>query len=447
MMVIVCVINWKGETTMSEFKAVRGMRDFLPKDAEKTRFVEKTARELACLYGYEEVITPVVESYDLLTAKAGEEIRLRMYAFNDLGDRKIALRPEFTASIARLMATKLRTAPKPIRLFCVGSLYRYDEPQFGRFREFWQADYELLGSNAPEADAEVLILTSDLLRKLGLRNHYLKIGHMGILRGILSQEGISEAQQNQTMQLLDKKRWEEALTLVKRLGVSQECLATLKNVFEIKGKEPTSVVKKIMDAVKKYEKAVVAAENLKETLDLATKSNVKLEMLIEAGFARGLEYYTGMIFEAYVPELDFALEGGGRYDRLVELFGGEPTPAVGVAAGIDSMILAMKNQKSTLKPPKERRVLMIPFNLEMKPKVFEVSSMLREAGISVEIEVMERGVSKALSDADRRGFAYAVLIGPEEAKTDKVVLKDLKKREQKTVEIKNLIEEIRAKTR
>jgi histidyl-tRNA synthetase len=111
------------------------------------------------------------------------------------------------------------------------------------------------------------------------------------------------------------------------------------------------------------------------------------------------------------------------------------------------MILAMKNQKSTLKPPKERRVLVIPFNLEMKPKVFEVSSMLREAGISVEIEVMERGVSKALSDADRRGFAYAVLIGPEEAKTDKVVLKDLKKREQKTVEIKNLVEEIRAKTR
>jgi histidyl-tRNA synthetase len=199
-----------------------------------------------------------------------------------------------------------------------------------------------------------------------------------------------------------------------------------------------------MEEVKKYEKAVVAAENLKEILDLSTQSNVKLEMLVEAGFARGLEYYTGMIFEAYVPELDFALEGGGRYDRLVELFGGEPTPAVGVAAGIDSMILAMKTQKSTLKPSKESRVLVVPFNLEMKPKVFEVSSILREAGIPVEIEVMGRGVSKALSDADRRGFAYAVMIGSEEAKTDKVVLRDLKKREQKTVEIKKLVKEIRA---
>ena len=431
---------------MSEFKAVRGMRDFLPKDAEKTRLVEQTARELAGLYGYEEVITPVVESYDLLTAKAGEDIRLRMYAFKDLGGRKVALRPEFTASIARLMATKLRTAPKPLRLFCVGSLYRYDEPQFGRFREFWQADYELMGSSKPEADAEILILMINLVQRLGIHNHYLKIGHMGILRGILSQEKLSEDQQNQIMQLLDKKRWEEALALVKGLNVSQQCLATLKNVFEIKGKEPALVIKKIMEEVKNYEKAVTAVENLKEILDIATQSNAKLEILVEAGFARGLEYYTGMIGEAFAPELDFALIGGGRYDRLIELFGGEPIPAVGFAAGIDSMILAMKKQKSTLTMSKEKRVLLMPFTPEMKPKVFEVSSMLREAGIPVEIEVMGRGASKALSDADRRGFAYAVLIGPEEAKTGKVVLKDLKKREQKTVEIKNLVKEIKVKT-
>jgi len=424
---------------MSAFKTVRGMRDFLPKDAEKMRHVEQTARELACLYGYEEIITPVVESHDLLAAKAGEEIRLRMYAFNDMGGRKVALRPEFTASIARLVATKLRTAPKPLRLFCFGSLYRYDEPQYGRFREFWQADYEIMGSSKPEADAEILILTNDLLQRLGIRNHYLKIGHMGILRGILNQEGMSEDQQNRVMQLLDKKRWEEAITLVQRLGVSQQCLTTLRNVLEIKGKEPTQVIKKIMEAVKNYEKAVAAAENLKEILDLITKNNVKLEMLVEAGFARGLEYYTGMIMEAYVPELDFALEGGGRYDRLIELFGGEPTPAVGVASGIDSIILAMKRQKATFKIPREKRVLLMPLNPEMRSRVFEVSSMLREAGVSIEIEVMGRGVSKALSDADRRGFTHAVLIGPEEARADRVVLRDMKKREQKTVKTRNLI--------
>jgi len=432
---------------MSAFKTVRGMRDFLPKDAEKMRHVEQTTRELACLYGYEEVITPVVESHDLLAAKAGEEIRLRMYAFNDMGGRKVALRPEFTPSIARLVATKLRTAPKPLRLFCFGSLYRYDEPQFGRFREFWQADYEIMGSSKPEADAEILILTSDLLQRLGIRNHYLKIGHMGILRGILSQEGMSEDQQNQVMQLLDKKRWEEALTLVQRLGISQQCLATLRNILKIKGKESTQVIKKIMEAVKNYEKAVAATENLKEILDLTIQSNVQFETLVEADFARGLEYYTGMVVEAFVPELDFALVGGGRYDRLIELFGGESTPAVGIASGIDSIILAMKRQKATFKIPREKRVLLMPVNSEMRSRVFEVSSRLREAGISIEIEVMGRGVSKALSDADRRGFTHAVLIGPEEAKANKVVLRDMKKRKQKTVEIKNLVKEIKMKTR
>jgi len=131
---------------MSEFRTVRGMRDFLPEDAKLMRYVEATAREIAKLYGYHEVITPIVEHYELLAAKSGEELRERMYAFKDFGGRKVALRPEFTASLARLVATTLRNEPKPLRLFSIGSLYRYDEPQFGRYREFWQSDYELIGS-------------------------------------------------------------------------------------------------------------------------------------------------------------------------------------------------------------------------------------------------------------------------------------------------------------
>ena len=138
------------------FKTVRGMRDFLPEEAEKMRYVEEAARETAKLYGFEEIITPVLESYELLSAKAGEELRERMYVFEDLGGRKIALRPEFTASIARLVATTLRNYPKPLRLVYVGRLYRYDEPQFGRYREFWQSNYELIGSDKPEADVEIL---------------------------------------------------------------------------------------------------------------------------------------------------------------------------------------------------------------------------------------------------------------------------------------------------
>jgi len=427
---------------MPAFGTVRGMRDFLPQDAGRMRHVEQVSRELAQLYGYEEVITPVVESHDLLAAKSGEEIRERMYAFKDLGGRKVALRPEFTASVARLVATKMRNEPKPMRLFCVGSLYRYDEPQYGRFREFWQANYELIGSSKPEADAEALILTNDLMERLGLRDYWFKVGHVGILRGILSQEGITEEQQNRIMQLLDKKLWEEALTVIRGSGASQSCLATLKKVFEIRGKDFSQTLKRAEESVQDYEKAVAAVENLREILELTAESGVKLEVAIEAGFARGLEYYTGMIFEAYVPEIEIALSGGGRYDKLIELFGSEPTPALGVAQGIDRIVLAMKKQRIRPKIAMEKRVVIVPVNKEFMAKAIELSSMLRSAGLSAEVEVMGRTVSKALSDADKRAVAHAIIVGPEELKEEKVVLRDMKKREQRVVEIKNLSKEI-----
>jgi len=427
---------------MSTFRTVRGMRDFLPKEAERMRYAEQVTRDLAQLYGYREVITPVVESYDLLAAKSGEEIRKRMYAFEDLGGRKVALRPEFTASIARLIATKMRNEPKPMRLFCVGSLYRYDEPQYGRFREFWQANYELTGSSKPEADAEILMLTYDLMKRLGLRNYWLKIGHVGIIRGILAQEDVKKEQQNMIMQLLDKKQWDGALTAAREFGVSEKCATTLKSIFETRGKDISRVLKKIEKNVENYESAIAAVENLREITELTRESDAEFEMLIEAGFARGLEYYTGMIFEPYVPEMDMALSGGGRYDKLIELFGGEPTPAVGVAQGIDRLALAVKKQKVSPKIPKRKRVAIIPINEKLRARALEISLVLRRADIPVEVEVMGRTVSKALQDADRRNITHAVIVGPKELKEDKVVLRDMKKREQRVVKTSNLPQEI-----
>jgi histidyl-tRNA synthetase len=418
------------------------MRDFLPEETEKMNYVQRAARELAQLYGYEEVITPLVEYYDLLAAKAGEEIRERMYAFNDMSGRKVALRPEFTASIARLVATKMMNRPKPLKLFCLGSLYRYDEPQYGRYREFWQANYELIGSDKPEADAEILTLTYDLMGRLGFRSYYFKVGHMGILRGILVQEGVKEEQQNRIMQLIDKKRWDEAAELTRELGVSQRGLTTLKRIFETKGKDVPRVLKETKEIVQNYEGAVASVENLREILELTQSSGAKFEVLVDAGFARGLEYYTGMIFEPYIPEMEIALSGGGRYDKLIELFGGEPTPAVGAAQGIDRITLAMKKQKIPSKPKKEKLVVVIPVSGEMRAKAMEVSLKLREAGIPAEVEVMGRTVSRALSDADRRGVTHAVIVGPDEAKEGKVVLRDMKKRQQKSVSMKDVSKEI-----
>jgi histidyl-tRNA synthetase len=423
---------------MPTFQTVRGMRDLLTEEAETLNYVIAKARETAELYGYREIITPLVESYDLLSAKAGEEIRQRMFTFKDLGDRTVALRPEFTSSIARLATTALKNEPKPLRTFSVGSVYRYDEPQRGRYREFWQSDFEVIGSNKPEADAEIVLLTNSLMKAAGLRNYVFKIGHIGVIRGILSQEKVDDKLQNAVLQRMDKKEYDEAFNLIK----SEKCRATLQGLVELKSNKASETAEKMKAYVKGYDKAEAAADNLLEIFNLVTESGCPIET-VEPGFGRGLEYYTGMIFEVYIPELDIALGGGGRYDRLIEVFGGEPTPATGVAHGLDRIALATKMQKTALPTGRQKRVLVIPVKEELKVAALRISQTLREAGIPVEFEVMGRKMTKALEDADRRQMDYAVIVGEKELKQDAVVLRNLAKREQTLVAIEKLAEKIR----
>ena len=418
------------------------MRDLLPVDAEMMRHVEMVSRTISKLYGYQEIITPVLESYELLAAKTSEEIRERMYTFKDLGDRKVALRPEFTASVARLVVDKLKNVPQPMRLFSVGSLYRYDEPQYGRFREFWQANYELFGSDRPEADAEILILTNNILKKLGLENYRFKVGHTGILKGILTNEGLDDSQQNSVRQLLDKKLWAEALDVAREAEISQKGQEVLEMLLDIKGEDALQVLSQIRECVKDYEIALDAVDNLWRILELIRDSGAQLEVVVEAGFARGLEYYTGMIFESYVPGLDIALGGGGRYDKLIELFGGEPIPAVGVAQGIDRIVLALTKQNVSQKTAKENSVVVISVKDECMANALELSAMLRNRGLPVEVAVMGRSISRALADANRRSAAYAVIVGPKELEEEKVVLREMKKGTQRTVLINSLTEAI-----
>jgi histidyl-tRNA synthetase len=428
---------------MSEFKTLRGMRDLLPEDAERMMYVEEAARKVAKLYGYKEIVTPVVESYELLAVKAGDEVRSRMFVFKDLGGRAVALRPEFTASVARLVTTALRNEPKPFRIFCMGSAYRYDEPQRGRYREFWQSDFELVGTVRPEADAEILMLTDSLFQKAGLKKIAFKVGHVGVLRGMLGQEKVAEKDQNGVMQLMDKKQYDDALKLVEKLGASGKCINIIRELVECRSKDVVDVVNRIGELVKEYEKSVAAVENLSAILELVTKSGCKVDLTVDAGFARGLEYYTGMVFEIFVPEMDIALGGGGRYDRLIELFGGEPTPAVGVAHGLDRIALAMQAQKIGFKAEKRSTIIVVPVKEELIVETLRIARMLRDADMVVEVEVMGRKMTKALEDADRRKISYAIIVGEREFKEDSVVLRDLSKREQRVVPIKKVVDEIK----
>jgi histidyl-tRNA synthetase len=414
------------------------MRDLTGQEAQIFTNIIANARKTATLYGYKEVITPHVEPLELLSAKSGEEIRQRMFIFKDLGERQVALRPEFTASIARLVTTTLRNEPKPLRLFSVGTVYRYDEPQKGRYREFWQSNYEIMGSAKPEADAEIILLTNTLMTALGLQGFAFKIGNIGILRGILTQEGIDDKTQNAVFQRLDKKETDAALKLLD----SQKARQMIEGLTQIKGKNWQDTVEQIKTYVAGYEKVKEATDNLAETLKLVTES-ANLAVTVEPAFARGLEYYTGMIFEIYIPQLEIALGGGGRYDRLIETFGGEPTPAVGCAHGIDRIAIALQTQNTVFEEKTGKKVVVIPITEALKAQALKIAQQLRNAGIVAEFEVMGRKMAKALEDADKRKINYAVIVGERELKEDAVMLKDLANRTQNTVAIKDLVEKIK----
>ncbi len=269
-----------------ELRPVRGMRDFLPKDLVKRRFIEDKVRELFLLYGYKEVETPVLEYLDLLAAKVGDEIRHRMYAFKDLGDRWVAMRPEMTAPVARLVSTKMRRHAKPLRLGYIANCFRYDNPQKGRYREFWHAGFELFGSDRPESDAEILCVTSDLLRSLGFNDCQFKINNIGILRSIFSEEGIDDTNQNKLMSLIDNNKIKEVFQQLTNINASEICKDILQQIFQIKGVNFEEIIAKGRTVVKEFDSAIYYLDNLEKIIKLAQISGVKAPQNLHLLFER-----------------------------------------------------------------------------------------------------------------------------------------------------------------
>jgi len=428
---------------VSTFRVVHGMRDMLPEDLEKRRHVVDVIRNMFRVYSYDEVETPVIESFDLLSAKAGDEIRHRMYVFTDLGGRKVALRPEMTAPVARIVAMHMRTKPKPLRLGYIANCFRYDNPQMGRYREFWQAGFELFGSSRPETDVETLTISTDLMERLGFRNYSFKIGHVGILRGVLSQEGVSEENQGSVMGLIDKGKHSMALELLMRLNLSKQGLEAVKKLLQLKGKNINKVLSNGEKVLSNYEAGYKALVNLKDILSLLAASEIKVPITVDLGFARGLEYYTGMIFEVYAPKMNIALNGGGRYDKLIELFGGEPTPAVGCAPGIDRIVLAMKKKALFPKKVVEKRILVVPVNDKLNAKASAIASQLRRVDFQVETEVLGKGIKKALSYANAKDHAFVVIVAPKELTEGNVIIRDMRRAVQQEVPMDRVTEVLR----
>src|SRR5881397_421030 len=419
------------------FERPRGTNDWGPEDMAKRRFVESRFVQLAESFGFREVSTPTFESLDLFTAKSGPAIVRELYAFKDQGGRDLALRPEFTASILRFYVSDLRSRPKPLKLYSTGNVFRYEEPQKGRYREFSQVNAEIIGGAPLPSDAEALALGIGTMRAIGLRQVKARIGNIGILRGYLP---FAPADQAVVLHSLDKRNFPMLDAELARLG-RPDLSKPLRALVELSG--DASILDK---AAKILEGAGSSGfEYLQKIADLLDAYGVsRKDYAFDMGVVRGLDYYTGMVFEIDSPNLgaEKQVGGGGAYS-LAEVFGGERVAQTGFALGLDRLVMAAEAEGTT-EAAQALDAYVIPIGNEMRKRASQVVSMLRGARLRADIDLMGRGPTKNLDYANSVGARTAVLVGEKEAKAGAVALRDMKSGAQRDVPLDSLIEAIRS---
>jgi len=419
-----------------ELQKPRGTRDFLFEEMKERKFVENTMRKVFETYGYQEIKTPIFEDLSLFTLKSGEGIIEEIYHFQDKGGRDLALRPELTAPVARIYLNQLQKAPKPIKMYYFGSCFRYERPQAGRFRQFWQLGCELIGGKSPDCQAEIIALAAQCLEELNLEDYQIHLGNLGILRGILNQEGVSADQQDQIMAIVDKGDVEELKKLLKECKIGEKSGHILLELVGMQG--PQKIIDDVKTIIKDYPDALESLKELEELL-IILESFGFADYTVNLGIARGLDYYTGCVFEIYVEGLGAQkqISGGGTYN-LIEVFGGDQVESAGFAFGFDRVMEALKNQ-NTKQPLKNRlEVFVAPISSETKLNAFEIAQKLRKKGIPTDVELVGRKLKKILSFADNSGARFVVLVGARDLENGEVTIKDMETGNQEQIPIESV---------
>jgi len=429
-----------------QIERVKGTRDLLPEDMVKRRYVFERIREVFEVYGFKEILTPTFEYTKLFQLRSGEEVVKQLYAFKDKGGRDVSLRPDLTSSVARLFVNKFQNAPKPVKWYYITNMFRYEEPQSGRLREFWQAGVELIGSPNIEADAEVIALMIESYLSTGLKDFTLNIGDRILLDEFAKMLGVKD--DIGLMRLIDKKdkmSREEFIGALKDFGLNDDAIEKVFSLIELKGK-PDEVLPKAYELFTS-EEAKEELKKIEELFELLKAYGVYDYALIDFGIARGFDYYTSIVFEA-IAENDLgigSIGGGGRYDNLIEVFGGKPTPATGFAIGIERLIpiLESKDLLPNLRLSSDVLVVYIGKELEIKKKVIEITQMLRKEGIKAEYELQGRKLRKALEYADKAEIPLVIILGKRDLAEGKATIRDMISGEQKSIEIEKIAEEVK----
>lgn len=405
----------------------RGTRDFLPDEMERRRAYEGILRNVARTFGFRETETPIFEDAELFVLRSGPNILNELYAFKDKGDREIALRPEMTAPAIRMFVNGMSNDPRPIKIFYFGQCFRYERPQSGRYREFFQFGAEVIGSDTPETDAEIIAMAASMIKGLGLKDYRIRIGHIGVLRQRIADAGVPRERTAEVLQKLDKKMYDEAGPLLSGMGIGQEDIDGIFSMTETVG-DP-SVLDRVPGEAGDYLKRVISV------LSAMGVDNVEIDL----GVVRGLDYYTGMVFEAEAPALGAEKQicGGGSY-TLSEIFGGEKVFSTGFAIGFDRILLAMEKEGCVYEQ-KGIDAYVIPVSDDSRQDAFRITALLRRNGVSSDVDIMGRKMAKAMKYASFARARYAVIVGTKELEQDSVTLRDMSSGDQRLVRIEDLV--------
>ncbi len=413
------------------------MKDFENIEIQKIEYIREKFLSISNIFGFELMEPSSIELMSVIEAKSGPTIRDDVYFFNDKGDREVSLRFDFTVGLTRY-ATGQKSMKLPAKISAFGGVWRYDEPQKGRYRFFHQWDIEIFGKQNTETDAEIIEFTSKFFSNLGLENIILSISHRKIVQSYISSVFQSDKPELisdifRAIDKIQKKSKQEIISEYEKKGYAKANLEKIIEFSKLKGSPEE--ISKIFN--------VSQFENWSELTSLfeSLKNRNVNNIQIDFGIVRGLDYYSGVVFEAFDKTFDIgALVGGGRYDNLPFVFGRDDLGATGVAGGVERIILALENQNSSFKE-QLNRVSVLYVNEEMKPNAINIASLLRENSIPTDIDLYGRALKKQMEQSTNSKFV--IIIGPNEFSRNMVVVRNMSDRNENQILISELLKHMK----
>src|SRR5437870_3047500 len=424
-------------------QALPGFRDFYPDELALRNYIFATWREVARRYGFQEYDGPPLEPLELYTDKSGAEIVQQLYAFEDKGGRKVALRPEMTPTLARMVGAHAQALKKPIRWFAIPQLFRYERQQRGRLREHFQLNMDIIGEASPLADAELIAAAIDIMRAFGLgpADVRARVSDRRVLRTLLLGRGVTEAHLPTAFEAIDKSERVPREVVADKLRETGIGKGETDAVVEIRALRGLDAVLTALGKVKSGEEA---GEPLRQAVGALEAMGLGDFVAVDLTIVRGLAYYTGIVFELFdTGESLRAVCGGGRYDGLLKALGGVDLPALGFGMGDVVLGELLRERKSSFEAPGQLDAFLVAVSGEDVAPVLKLAHELRDRGIAVEYGLRHAAVRKQLELAAARGAPRAIIIGPDERKAGVAVVRDLATGTEKNVPLTALESEWR----